>query len=84
MDDGSVQSIKKHAAKLSTQGFTLEENQIIQRWFVETYSIEAKIQLYKGLANIRFNWKPATRLWQIIAPYTIPSMQYKIGEYYHE
>jgi len=94
MDDGCLgvwyNKARRHKAKrfvLSTDGFTLEENELIRSWFLERYGVVAQIGhnnytlkngTKKRSCRIRISWTEYQKLIPRIERYIIPSMRYKI------
>jgi len=64
---------------LATDSFTLKENQLIKDWLSEKFSIESTIIHSMNSWNIAIYHIESKDLFRsLIAPYIIPSMQYKI------
>lgn len=94
MDDGCLSIYKsnhggiRRYSFLSTQCFSYEEHLILQQYFEEKWDIESKInKCGKNKKNIQryrlvFNVKNTKKLFEIINPYIIPSMNYKIDMKY--
>ena len=86
MDDGVFQKNNKNYPQLqiSTAGFTLDENIIMQQYFKECWGIETRVhsrkikQYPKTYYNLYFNKPNSLKLIAIIKPYIIPCMFYKI------
>jgi len=86
MDDGGVKvgwcktkKCFKRASFLSTQSFTYEEHKIIQKWFMDKYQIECKIHNHgKGKFRICFNATNSKKLFNIIGPFVLDCMKYKL------
>lgn len=91
MDDGclSVHKDKKGAisryGKLSTHGFSLEEQYIIKNYFKAVWDIDVKITPEKNSFFLRFTVPNLKKLFSIIYSYVIqiPSMIYKIDMKYN-
>lgn len=93
MDDGNL-SLPKYTKKdgstgihcrrlmLNTQGFSYEENVLIQRYFKVVWSIDVNINKNNGYHRIVMGAKSANLLINIIKPYIIPSLEYKIDMKY--
>jgi recombination protein RecA len=79
MDDGTTGVNNRSYPQLfiSTCSYSPEENQIIRDYFLENLGIEIKIHGGK-YPRLYFNKPNAIKLIQIIRPYIIPSMQYKL------
>jgi len=87
MDDGTFRIDKRNKyysrgeARLSTQGFDNESLEKIKKYFKEVWDIETTIQKEK---TIRFGADNVGKFLDIVRPYIIPSMQYKIGQYLNQ
>lgn len=79
MDDGTTGVNNRNYPQLfiSTCSYSLEENQIIKDYFLENLGIDIKIHGGK-YPRLYFNKPNAIKLIQIIKPYIIPSMEYKL------
>jgi len=86
MDDGSLSHGQKGKqrprANFHTEGFSLDENQLIVDWFWERWEIKAVIVKSRQYNHIRLNADAAIQMWDIIAEYIIPEMRYKLPELY--
>jgi LAGLIDADG DNA endonuclease family len=89
MDDGSLVVYKRkdrnavnRYATLATCSFSLEEHLIIINYFKHTWDISPKLvkrrQYNKEYYVLMFPMKQFTKFVEIIKPYIIPSMNYKI------
>lgn len=86
MDDGSLvfQKDKKtgmlesRKGYLNTQGYTIEENELMKQYFKETFNIECKIHKDDTNCRLYFNSTELKKLIKIINPFIIDSMKYKI------
>ena len=75
-DDGAT-GTKRY--DLHTEGFTHIENQQLANWFFNRFLIRAKLRSRaNGNWCPSFNRKESERIRAIIAPFVIPSMQYKV------
>lgn len=81
MDDGSLlSSCKNNAIALHTEGFSFEENKIIQSWF-EDNGYRAYIRdNKKGHYFITLSTSSSELVWRKIRKYICPAMQYKLPE----
>lgn len=90
MDDGTTDwnersRIKgwntKPTAKLCTDSFTLNECQLISSWILIKYNIQTYIKErdLPGKYRICFDTEETPKFFEIIKPYIIPSMLYKIN-----
>lgn len=75
MDDGSA---KEYCVKLCTEGFSKEENTILQYIIFKKFNIRCKIYSYSGYYYLAFNKKNSILLCSLIKKYVIKSMQYKL------
>lgn len=91
MDDGSLTLhkypngiIKSREVYWSTENFDLDSQLILQSWLKRKYNLDVKIVLYKQGEYYRtvFNATNANKFFDIIKPYVIPSMFYKIDMCY--
>jgi len=76
MDDGS--RCRETDVYLNTQQFSTENQQILIR-ALDGLGLEANLNKDKEYHRIRFLKNSVPRLFEIIQPYIIPSMRYKIG-----
>ena len=89
LDDGNLSRQKdgKYHVIFNTQGFTYEDNVLLQRHFIEKFGIEPKIDTYKTTYNdeektyhrIRLGIKDTEIMLNLIAPYVPECMLYKLG-----
>ena len=83
-DDGTYY-IRDKSCGLSTQGFTLEENKLIQDYFLKKWEIKATVipdyrsDIKKMYYKIVFNKKEAEKFLFLIKSYVPKSMIYKLG-----
>lgn len=79
MDDGSK---KPYCMKISTEGFTKEENEILQQIILDNFDIRCKVCEYnnrdKKYYYLSFNKRNSIKLCSLINEYIIDSMKYKI------
>lgn len=82
MDDGCLSKTTGRGATvmLSTNGFTLEENEIIRDWLFQRYGVSFNINIHKqsGTPMLRRGISDAHKMLDAIRPYVIPSMMYKV------
>lgn len=77
MDDGSYQ---KEKIDISTYSFSLKEIRFLQKCLKNVYKIEAAYYRDRDKGyRMYFKKRETKKLIQIIHPYIIPSMMYKIG-----
>lgn len=72
MDDGS-----KHGV-LSTNGFTLPEVNLLANWLLKKWNIETTVQKNANCHTLYIKAVSRKRFDDIIRPYIIPSMKYKL------
>lgn len=93
MDDGSAKivkylqkgSIRRYyttpkigAFKFSNQSFTLEENKLFVDWLKGAFDIDARITAFNGIEVFISTIPAKEKFINVISPYIIPSMHYKI------
>lgn len=91
MDNGSR---RNNSLVICTDSFTYEEHEMIVEMFKNKFNVNAEIRnIYntnpktktKTLAyRISMNSKDSEKFFDLVAPYIIPSMRYKIPERYHD
>ncbi|MCK4423948.1 MAG: hypothetical protein KAV18_07755 [Candidatus Omnitrophica bacterium] len=90
MDDGSIcfsKSYNKHHVyrissrriSLHTEGFTLEENQILRDLIEDRFSVKFNVSKKGQYWKLSCGTEEAKKLFKIITPYIIPSMKYKLN-----
>ena len=84
MDDGHYH--KGHGQiSLYTHRYGYDQNVILKSWFEEKWGISPTIATHhvrgKEMFHLYFPKKEARGLIEIIKPYVVPSMAYKIGAY---
>lgn len=78
MDDGT-RAQSAVGMRISTEGFSYDEHLIIQDWFWSRWALEVGIMHAKrGMYCIKIGKLNAHKLSQMIQPYIIPSMAYKL------
>lgn len=76
MDDGC------NSGTLATNCFTLEECELIQEWLIEKFDIETTIHhAVKDQYLIYITAKSRQHFYDLISPYVIPSMLYKLNNW---
>jgi len=75
MDDGCMTST---SAIINTQGFSVPQQAILQRWFREELGLETRLQKDRLTYRLWMNRANAEQLKDIIRPYVPHCMQYKI------
>jgi len=88
LDDGSYHK-RDHCIYLYTNSFSLEEQNIISRWFVQKYNIKPRIiKIRKNITNkqlddcyfLRINTSDTKRLLEIFSKFEVPNcMNYKLA-----
>lgn len=80
MDDGtSCENNRGYpTSSLCTNSMSLEENNIIQEYFKDTFGIETRVHVRKGFPSIYFNRPNTLKFIEIIKEHLHPSMLYKI------
>lgn len=81
MDDGSWD--KFGTAFLHTEGFTYNDQVLLQQTLKQKFDLSAEIMPRSGrkhLFNLKFKKASTAKLFKLIAPYVHTSMQYKIAE----
>lgn len=76
MDDGSKEG---NQMRINTQSFTFQENLWLIKFLQAKFGIEARINLDKGKYRLRIRSKSMNSLKNLIKPYIIPSMLYKLS-----
>ena len=84
LDDGSLVfqrtngRIESRKGYLNTQGFTYEENLMLQEMLLTKFNINVKIHKDKEYYRLYFNSNELKKLFKIIAPYCPECMYYKL------
>ncbi len=79
-DDGSYDN-KQGYIVLCTNAFSFEEHKLMKKFFNERFSLDPTIGFRDGkYYYLRFKQKDTKKLIEIIKPFIIDSMKYKIGE----
>ena len=79
MDDGTY-DYNGNRINIATEHLSYEEHLLIKEWFENKFNISSKIYKHKNQFYISFGVKETKKLIEIIKPFVIPSMRYKIGE----
>ncbi len=80
MDDGSLKSNKHNTYIIHTLGYKREELERIQKVLSEKFGIETKLHKQKGkYLRLYILSKSAKKFKEIVSPYIIPSLAYKLG-----
>jgi hypothetical protein len=85
MDDGSTENTSKNSFRIALCCDTTHEQcELIQQYFKEIYDIQWNINKNnKGICRLRCSTIQARKLFDIISPYIITSMRYKLQVPYH-
>lgn len=76
MDDGAAD---KKQVRINTQCFTLAENLWFIKFLQAKFGIVATINVDKGKYRLRISNSSMSRLKELVLPYIIPSMLYKVS-----
>ncbi len=81
MDDGNVVKDKDrvYGFHLNTQSFSFEENKIIQNLLKKVWKIRSTIQNNNGYPRTYIGAEDKDKFVEIVSPFIISSMKYKIG-----
>ncbi len=80
MDDGSIKSDRHYALILNTQSFTKAENLKLIEIFGKKFGIQSQLRPQRKLWQIYINASTVGKFVEIIQPYVLPSMRYKLGK----
>ena len=75
MDDGAVD---RKQVRLNTQSFSLNENEALASLLRAKFGIEARLNRDKDRCRLRITHASIQRLRDLVGPYLIPSMLYKL------
>ena len=95
MDDGTLMKsyshnksgrwrIKSRHIKLCTCGFTLEENELLKEFLQERFDLKFFIVRSGKYYNLGASPREANKLFEIIRPYIVPCMEYKLNMEYEQ
>ncbi len=76
MDDGAR---SRTAFYLNTQQFTLEEQKFLQELLFKSFGLESTLNRDKEYLRIRITTRSSINLKEIIEPYVIPRLRYKLA-----
>lgn len=79
MDDGSIKSNHHRALILNTQCFSESDLKSLQQALFEKFGIETVLRKQKEGKQIYILSQSVKKFIQIISPYLLPSMKYKLG-----
>lgn len=82
MDDGSFNKDAGGYIELSTQSFTIKENKLIIKMLKDKFNITGKIKMDNSCKKpeIRLNVENTKKFFNLIRPYIISNLVYKLGE----
>ena len=75
MDDGACDGKQ---VRINTQSFSLQENEMLISFLRAKFGIEARINFDKSRPRLRVVASSMARLRELVAPFMIPSMLYKL------
>jgi hypothetical protein len=75
MDDGAID---RRQLRLNTQGFSFDENLGLTAFLHAKFGISAQLNKDKERHRLRIRAGSVARFVELVAPYVIPSMQYKL------
>lgn len=82
MDDGSTNyADNSYVICISTYGFTYDENLMLQLFLKRKFNLNVNLQIVKNRGNgyaLRFNTENSKKLRELVRPYIIDCMRYKI------
>jgi len=79
MDDGLIKSKRHQALILNTQGFTKIEVLKLIKILKDRFNIEAQTRKQRDLYQLLIAGQSARKFKNIVDPYLLPSMRYKLG-----
>lgn len=79
MDDGSIKSNQHRALILNTQCFSESDLKKLQQALVENFGIETALRKQKEGKQIYILSQSVEKFIEIISPYLLPSMKYKLS-----
>jgi len=80
MDDGSIKSDRNRALIINTQSFTKAENERLVKILKEKFEVEATLRPQRNLFQLYIGGKTVARFVELISPFVLPSMRYKLGK----
>lgn len=83
MDDGSIDPKRRKSMSLHTECFTVEENQMLSDIIKDKFNISSKVSQTnrkngKKYYHLTFNKENSIKLTNLIKPYILDSMKYKL------
>lgn len=93
MDDGCLiksysrnksgrRRIYRREVFLNTCSFSLEENELLVEFIRERFGVNFRIRSYGGYNRLQIGAIEANKFLEIVAPYIVPSMEYKLNMEY--
>ena len=76
MDDGGWTG---NGVRIATNCFKLEEVKILAKMLVKLYGLNYTIQTIEGHYSIYITKDSIPKLRNLVLPYVVPSMKYKLG-----
>lgn len=80
MDDGSLKSTRHRTYVIHTLGYSRKELEEVQKILLKKFNLSTSLHSQKGKYwRLYIQSKSADKFKQIIEPYILPSMRYKLG-----
>ncbi|MBI2463227.1 MAG: hypothetical protein HYV65_03275 [Candidatus Spechtbacteria bacterium] len=79
MDDGSIKSKHHRALILNTQSFSKAENLILIKILENKFGVQTHLRPQRNLWQLYINSSTVEKFVELIDPYILPSMRYKLG-----
>lgn len=79
MDDGSLKSSHHKTYIIHTLGYTKKDLSLVQKVIEKNFGVKTRIHKQYNKFRLYFLSETANEFRQIIEPYLIPSMKYKLG-----
>lgn len=79
MDDGSIKSKRHRALILNTQSFTVAELRRLIKVTKDIFAVEMVLRKQRNLHQLLVTSQTVEKFVDIIQPYIVPSMRYKLG-----
>lgn len=78
MDDGSIKSKQSKGVIFNTQGFSFKEVEQLCSLLVDSFELQASLRSQKEGQQIYISGHSYERFCEIVTPYLLPSMKYKL------
>jgi hypothetical protein len=78
MDDGYRRSDCNKGLYLCTSSFTLDEQYLLMSCLLDNFKIDTRIHWASGNARLYIPAKSAEKFCEMVRPYTLESMSYKL------